>query len=96
MHLRPAPDGTQEEGLVEPVCFLRHIEYDEKRERDCEGSGDATKEYVVIVVGRNEQGDAKNPIDKQDDGAYEAKELEREVSVWELNSGRGHDPENAL
>lgn len=30
------------------------------------------------MVGGNEQGDAKNPIDKQDDGAYEAKELEGE------------------
>jgi hypothetical protein len=53
MHLRPAPDGTQEEGLVKPAGLLWHIEYDEKRKRDCKESGNTTKEDEVIVIGGN-------------------------------------------
>jgi hypothetical protein len=70
MHLRPAPDRTQEEELVEPVGLLWYIEYDEKRKRDCKEGGNATKEDQVILISGNDQGGAKDPIDKQEDGAY--------------------------
>ena len=76
MHVRPAPNRTQKERLVEPVGLLWHIENDEKRKRDCKESCNATKEDEVIVIGGNDQGSAKNPIDKQDDRTYQAKELE--------------------
>jgi len=64
MHSRPAPDGTQEEELVEPVGLLWYIEYNEKRKRDCEKSGNATKEDKVKFISGDDQGDAKDPIDK--------------------------------
>ena len=85
MNLRPAPDRTHEEELVEPVGFLWHVEYNEKGKRDREESGNATKEDQVINIGGNDQGGAKDPIDKQDDRAYQAKELVRAVSICWLN-----------
>jgi len=88
MHLRPAPDGTQEEELVEPVGPLWYIKYDEKWKRDCKESGNATIEDKVVFISGNDQGGAKDPIDKQDDGAYQAKELERVVNVCKLNNGQ--------
>jgi hypothetical protein len=84
VYLRPAPDGAQEEGLVEPVGPFWRIKYNEKRQWDCEEGTNAPEEDEVIHVGGNDQGGAKDPIDKQYDGAYQTKELERFVSICEL------------
>jgi hypothetical protein len=94
VHSRPTPDGTQKEGLVEPVGLLWHVKDNEKRKRDREESGNATKEHTVIYISGNDQGGAEDPIDKKEYGAYQAKELGRVVSICALNKqscgGAGH------